>query len=182
MKRAVLAVSLVFSSFAYAQDARLQPGLWSVKVLHQTVDGKSYDAQLAAMQEQMRQRLAAMTPEQRQQMEQMMGSMPAADGTLHICISPAMADPTGRCPASKVSRSGNTVTFEFSCTSNGRTSAGTGTSTISANAVDSNIAVTMSDSTASHTMQNQTRMSFLGSDCQGVKPADELAKSAPMSH
>jgi hypothetical protein len=188
MKRVMLVGLLVLGAAALAQDGKLQPGLWSVKIMHQVVDGKDNAAQLAAAMDQIRQRLAAMTPDQRKQMEAMMGggmSLPEADGSVHICISPAMAakdstvaDPTGHCPPAKVSRSGNVMSFEIACSANGRNTNGKGTSTISGDAVETNVDVTLSDATASHSMQVQTRMSYLGADCQGIKPADQFAKGA----
>jgi len=55
---------------------------------------------------------------------------------------------------------------------------GKGESTTSADSVTTSVDMTMSDSRGSHTMQSEMLMTYLGSDCQGVKPADLLLKEA----
>jgi hypothetical protein len=187
MKKSVLAILLILSASAWAQDTRLKPGLWEVKILHQVVDGRDMSGQIASAQDKAREAMANMSPEQRKQMEAMMGgrSMPTmgADGATRICVSAAMAakdrtvaDPQGRCAPAKVDHSGNTVSFEFSCTTNGRSSVGKGKSTVSGDTVSTSVEATTTDAKGQHTMQSETRMTYLGADCQGVKPADELAQ------
>jgi hypothetical protein len=36
--------------------------------------------------------------------------------------------------------------------------------------------MTMSDSEGRHTMQGESEMTYLGSDCHGIKPVDQLVK------
>ena len=38
--------------------------------------------------------------------------------------------------------------------------------------------MTMTDTRGQHTIQNESQMKYLGPDCQGIKPIDELAKDA----
>jgi hypothetical protein len=183
------AALLAAGAAALAQDGHINPGLWEVKVLKEVMDGKDMSAEMAAMQERARQAMAAMSPEQRQQMEAMSGGrgIPAtgSDGSMRVCISPKMAaregvvaDPQGRCAPSKTSRDGNKVSFEFSCSANGRTTEGKGTATVAADSVQSSVDATMTDSRSRHTLHTESSMKFVGADCQGIKPADELVKGA----
>jgi hypothetical protein len=188
MKKSVLVVFLLLSGATGAQEARLKPGLWEVKIVRQVVDGRDMTSQMASAQEKVRQAMANLSPEQRKQMEAMMGGrgMPAmgSDGANRICVSAAMAardntvaDPQGRCAPTKIERSGATTSFEFNCSNNGRTSAGKGKSTVSADAVATSVDATTTDAKGQHTMHSETQMTFLGADCQGIKPAEEIAKS-----
>jgi hypothetical protein len=188
MRKSTLAVLVALSGTAYAQGSGFKPGLWEVKQIKQVVDGRDMAAQMASAQAQMQQSMAKMSPEQRKQMEAMMGGrgMPApgaAAGGTRICISPAMAardkpmvDPEGRCEPAKVSRSGNKTTFEFNCSSDGRTMAGKGESTFGGDMVTSRMDMTTTDAGGRHTMQSESQMKYLGPDCQGIKPMDQLAK------
>ncbi|RLJ67855.1 DUF3617 domain-containing protein [Sulfurisoma sediminicola] len=189
MRKSTLVVLVTLSGTAFAQSSGLKPGLWEVNQIRQVMDGRDMTAQMAAAQEKMQQSMAKMTPERRKQMEAMMGgqAMPAkgAGGGTRICISPAMAardkpmvDPEGRCEPAKVSRSGNKTSFEFNCTANGRTMVGKGESTVSSDMVTSRMDMTTTDANGRHTMQSESQMKYLGSDCQGVKPMDQLAKGA----
>jgi Protein of unknown function (DUF3617) len=180
MKRWVVAFLITSSSTAFAQG--LKPGLWEVKPIRQVVDGQDMTAQMTAASAKMEQAMANMSPAQRKQMEAMMGAqgMPnqnAAPGATRVCISPAMAaqdkpmvDPEGRCEPAKVARSGNKSSFEFNCSGNGRTEVGTGESTLSGDTVATRVDMTMTDARGRHTMQSESQMTYLGPDCQGVRP------------
>jgi hypothetical protein len=181
MRKPMIAVLFALGGTAFAQGSGLKPGLWEVKQIKQVMDGRDMAAQMAAAQAQMQQSLAKMPPEQRKQMEAMMGGRSAGGGT-RICISPAMAardkpmvDPEGRCEPAKVSRSGNTTHFEFNCKSDGRTMVGKGESTITSDLVHTRMDMTTTDASGRHTMQSESQMKYLGPDCQGIKPADQLA-------
>jgi len=86
--RSILALLLAagLCTFASAQNLKLRPGLWELHSTMKTASGQM-EAAMAKMQEQ----LAAMPPEQRKQMEQMMGGMnlPSGDGghTMKICMT-----------------------------------------------------------------------------------------------
>ena len=145
-------------------------------------------AQMTAARTKMQQAITSLPPEQRKRMEDMLsrqGTSPQAfsGGGMRICISAAMAardaqivDPRGNCEPAKVNRSGNKASFEFSCTANGRTSVGKGESTVSGDTVITRVDMTMNDARGKHTMQSATEMKYLGADCQGIKPADQVAK------
>jgi hypothetical protein len=175
------------SGGAFAESSSLKAGLWEIKPIHQVVDGRDTTAQMAAAQAKMQQAMASMTPEQRKQMEAMMKGMgtnsPSAAGLVRICVSPAMAaknapmvDHEGHCAPAKVTRNGNKSTFEFNCTTNGRTTVGSGESTTNGDTISTSVNMTMTDSKGHHNMQSESEMTYLGSDCQGIKPADQLVK------
>ncbi len=190
MKRLALALLLLTAvGTVLADDVKIKPGLWEVKLVRQLVDGQDMTAKMLAAQERARQMMANMSPEQRKQMEAMMGNMPVpgANGTIRMCVSPAMAandgglaDPQGQCPPSKVARSGNTITFDINCSKDGHTMSGHGQLVITGDSVETSVQSTVSDPRAGqHNMQSESKMSFIGSDCQGIKPADEAVKGAP---
>lgn len=184
MRKSIVTALVVLSSTAFAQGSGIKPGLWEVRQIKQVMDGHDMAAEMAAAQAQMQQSLANLPPEQRKQMEAMMGKRGAgAGGGTRICISPAMAardkpmvDPEGRCEPAKMNRSGNTTRFEFNCTHDGRTTVGKGESTVTSDLVRTRMDMTVSDASGRHTMQSESEMKFLGADCQGVLPADQMVK------
>jgi hypothetical protein len=171
---AACAVALLGTA-AQAQS-HLKPGLWE-----ETVTSKSDNAQAMAAMEQMKQRMAAMSPEQRAAMEKMMGGrgMPGsgAPNVLRVCITKEQAernfapDQNGHCTRSNVSTSGNTTKFDISCVTPHSTMTGHGTFTDmggSAFAITSTADV-VSPRTTMH-IQNDIAGKFLSSDCGDVKP------------
>lgn len=186
MKQFILTILLTLSSAAFADSASLKPGLWEIQLLQQVVDGHDISAQMAAAQTEMQQAMANMPPAQRSQMEAMMGHSTvnnAAAGSYRICVSPAMAarnqpmiDPQGHCQPTNLIRTGNQTHFAFNCTSHGHTEVGKGVSSITGNLVKSRIDMTMTNALGSHTMHTESQMKFLGADCEGIKPIDQLAK------
>jgi len=190
VKKSAAAILIILSATAFAQSPVMNPGLWEIKVVRQVMDGRDVTAQMAAAQTKLQQAMANMSPEQRKRLEAMVGGqgMPvqstAAGGT-RVCISAAMAardrplvDPQGICEAAKISRSGNKISFEFNCAANGGTSVGKGESTIGSDTVTTSVDMTMTDARGQHTMREESQMKYLGPDCQGIKPLDELAKNA----
>ena len=178
MKKLTLAILITLSGTAFAQGSGLKAGLWEVKPIRQVMDGRDMVAQMAAAQVQMQQQMASMPPAQRAQMEAMMGNQ----GT-RVCVSPAMAakgkpmvDREGRCEPANVNRSGDKTTFEFNCTSDQGTSVGKGESIAGGDTVTTRMDMIMTDAKGRHTMQSETQMKYLGPDCQGVRPADQLAR------
>lgn len=175
MKKPLLALSLpLLAAPALAGD--MKAGLWEVKTLKQVVDGQDMQAQMRQMQQQM----ASLPPEQRRQMEAMMrqqGVGIGPGGATRMCISEEMArrdtpviDPDGRCQPTKMSRSGNTLRYEFECMIEGRRSQGRGESTFSGNSVHSRMDMLTMDASGRHTMQMESQMTYLGPDCKGLAP------------
>ena len=159
----------------------LKPGLWETQITKQVVDGKDMTAQINSATAQMQKMMANMPPDQRAKMEAMMksnGASLGAGGSVHLCISPEMAnrdtpwvDPKGRCQPAKVSRSGSQATFEVNCAANGTTTTGKGVSTISGDSVSSVMDMTTTKPGGeTRVIHMQTEMKFLGADCGDVKP------------
>jgi hypothetical protein len=194
MQKSSLAILILLSGPAYAQSSGLKPGLWELTPVSQVMDGHDLTAQISAAQAKMQQAMSSLPPEQRKQMEEMLsrqGTSPQilATGSTRICVSAAMAaknvqivDPKNNCEPAKVSQSGDTASFEFSCTSDGRTSVGKGESTFNGDTVVTKVDMTMTDAHGSHHMQSETQMKYLGADCHGIKPVDQMAKvGAPLN-
>lgn len=187
MKKSTLAILIALSTTAFADSSVMKAGLWEMTVVRQVMDGRDMAAQMASAQTQMQQAMANMPPAQRKQMEARMGSYGGATGggAMRICVSPAMAardkpmvDPEGRCEPATVNRSGNKTSFEFNCTTGGHTSVGKGETVVSGDTVTTRVDMTMTDPRGRHTIQSESQMKYLGADCQGVKPIDQLAKGA----
>jgi hypothetical protein len=177
-----VSIFLGASGAAAGEGFGLKPGLWEVTQVRQVSDGRDITEQMAAANKQlMQQAMANMSPEQRQQMEAMMGRQGAM--LQRVCVSPAMAardkpfvDPQGHCEPSKFERSGNRTTFQFDCRNNGIGAAGKGESIASGDTILTRVDSTITTPSGSHTMQGETKMRFVGRDCQGIKPLDELSK------
>jgi len=182
MKKMMIAVALAAATTAMAQTT-MKPGLWELRTTRQIMDGQDMLAQMAGAQAEMQKMMANMSAAQRKQMEAMMGKQTMQTPNVHrICISPEMAardkpmTPDDRCEPAKTSRSGNKVSFEFNCTTDGRTMVGKGESVLGGDAVSSRMDMVTTDARGKHTMQTESQMKFLGSDCQGLKPADQIAR------
>jgi hypothetical protein len=189
MKRIAWLMVAAACATALAQGFARKPGLWELTMVKQTMDGRDMTEQMAAARMRMQQAMANLPPEQRKQMEAMMarqgGGGPAGDGSTSrlICISPAMAardapilDGRSHCEPAKVTRVGDKATFEFSCAGNGRSMSGKGESTFAGDTVSTRVDTTMTEAGATHAMHSETRMTFRGADCQGIKPLDEMAR------
>ncbi|PKO84585.1 MAG: hypothetical protein CVU17_03095 [Betaproteobacteria bacterium HGW-Betaproteobacteria-11] len=184
MKKLLIALALAATTAAALAETMMKPGLWEVRMLKQVVDGRDMTAQMAAAQAQMQKALAGMSPQQRKQMEAVMGRQAApAAGAQQVCISPEMAardkplmPADARCEPAKMSRSGNKVSFEFNCASAGRTTAGKGESILSGDSVSTRMDMTTTDAHGRHTMQSESQMKYLGADCRGLKPADQIVR------
>lgn len=185
MKILTLAILITLCNCAFSQNFGLKAGLWETKQISMVVDGRDMNAQMAAAQAQMQQELAKMTPEERAQMQAMMGQsshgMMGAQAAQRICISPAMATKNNPmlengCEPVKLDRNGNKTSFEINCSKKGRTIKGKGESTYSNDVVTTRSDVTTTDARGTNTMQMEMQMKYLGADCLGIKPADQLNK------
>jgi Protein of unknown function (DUF3617) len=190
MKALTLAVSaglLALSSGAHA-EGYMKAGLWEAKVIRMVRDGQDQTAKMADAQAKMQASLAKMPPAQRAQIEGMMkGSMSGGAGTIRMCVSAAMAarekpmvDPNSHCEPTTFNRSGNKVTFEYNCKMDARTSVGKGESIINGDTITNRVNSTVTDPSGTHTTDTEMQMTYLGADCQGVKPADEMMNAGAM--
>ncbi len=184
MKNATLAILVALSVTACGQNSGFKPGLWEIKPIRHVVDGRDMTAQVLSDQAKRQQEMAARMPPDQQNL---MGH-PAVfkAGGMRICISPARAakgplivDPEGRCEPDKEIRSGNKSNFEFNCTFNGMTMVGKGESVTNDNIVTNNINMTATNAQGSHTMQSASQMNYLGTDCQGIRPLEQLVRTDP---
>lgn len=191
MKKSILVISLILSSAAFAQTNALKPGLWEVKIVRQVMDGKDMGAQMAAAQAKMQESMAKMSPQQRQQIEQMMkgSGVQSQGGAIRMCISAEMAAKNeswnaqqSQCPPTKVTHSGNKVAYEINCTTNGHTMVGRGESVVSGDKVTVHTDMTMTDAHGKHAMLNDSEMSYLGADCKGLQPVGEIARKMKAKH
>lgn len=183
MKRFTIAAAcLALVAGAALAEPMTKPGLWEIRVDKQLMDGQDMNAKMAAMQAEMQKRMASMPPEQRKRMEQAMGGREMGGGSANvhrICISPEMAaqdKPVGqgdsRCEPTKTTRIGNRMVFEMNCPG----VVGKGESIINGDSVATKMDMTITDAGGKHTMQTESRMSFLGADCKGIKPMDQVVK------
>lgn len=179
MKRVFLTVAAILLTPQALADTKMKAGLWEVQIIKQVVDGKDQSAEIAKAQAQMQQMLASMSPQERKQMEQMMGTKMAGNNLQQVCISPEMAasdkpaisdDP--KCQSTNYQRSGNTISFEFNCPG----SSGKGEVTMSGNTATSKMDSVHTDKKGRHTMHAESKMKYLGADCKGIKPLDQVAR------
>lgn len=190
-------IAIAVSSTALA-DSGLKPGLWEMRILKNVVDGHDTSAQMAGMNTKMNDAMARLTPEQRSQMGAMqmgamqMGSMPKSGGAgiqlgeggaIRMCITPEMAKrdapPVSRdssCQPSNVHRSGNTMSYEISCTSHGSQTTGKGEATLTGDTVTTRSDTTTVERGETHRIQSESEMRFVKSDCGDVKPSGGAAR------
>ncbi len=181
MKKTLLVAMFALSATPALADTHMKAGLWEMRVVKQVMDGEDVAARMAASQAQMQQMMSSMSPAQRKQMEQMMGNrpMPGAANVHRICGSPEMASrdkpavsPDSQCDSTKVERSGNKLRFEMKCPN----MTGKGESVSNGDTITTRMDAVMTEEGRRHTMQSESQMKYLGPDCQGIKPADQIAK------
>lgn len=122
MKIQRLCSCLLLALLATSANAqKITPGLWE-----HTVTMKSRGGEMEAAMAQMQEQLARMTPEQRKQMEAMMGGqgmgmMAGKPTTVRTCITAEqaardeMAPPDKQCTLVSKERSGKTLRVKFAC-------------------------------------------------------------------
>jgi hypothetical protein len=185
MKKTILAATLAVTAMgALAADPAVRPGLWEIKLVRQFMDGRDVTALVPAALAGMQQLMGNMTPQQRKQVEASFGKAPA-NTTQRICISPEMAagdkpllPPDVKCEPTAFNREGSRLSFEFSCADQGRTTTGKGESTLASESVSTRIDMVTNDANGKHTWQNESQATFVGADCGGLKPADQVMREA----
>ena len=144
------------------------------------------DKQFAKMQEQMvkmNEQMAKMSPDQRKQVEEMMGKNGAKAGSgapgggmsVRICMTKEMVERNelpaqqGDCKTTQQSRSGNTMKMAFSCTK--PPSSGEGQVTfVSPEAYTSKMVMTSMASGKPQKIDMEGSGKWLGADCGSIKP------------
>jgi len=171
-----LALMTLASGMVFAQSTK--PGLWEIS--NRVSGNPEMDAAMTQMQQQM----AAMPPEQRKMMEEMMArqgvSMPKAGAgggmSMRICISPEMAarqempqQTEGDCTTSVTSRSSNSMKVRFECKN--PPSSGEGTYTFQG---DTGYTMQMAMKTVRNgkpeSMNLDGQGKWLAADCGNIKP------------
>jgi hypothetical protein len=185
LPRAIVAAVLVTALGAVAAAAGfgLKPGLWEIRIVKSVVDGRDNTASIMAMTDKMQQMLTSLPADQRAMIEAKLkqsGVSQSNNGSFRMCVSPAMAkldkpiiDKDGRCQPAVVQHDGSETRYQFNCTVDGTTTVGKGTATANGDSITTHVEMTVQQAGGqSHTMQNDTELSFIGADCGDVQPAD----------
>jgi hypothetical protein len=170
------AAALALATGAAAQTTK--PGLWEITNRMQSSSGEMEKA-MANMEKQ----LASMSPEQRKQMQDMMGKQgmsmgPATGGgmSMKMCITKEMAERNempqqqqGDCKTTQSPRSGNTMKISYTCTQ--PPSSGEGVMTFNgdtAYTMKMNTTTTVKGKPEKMTMDASGK--WLSADCGNIKP------------
>lgn len=169
-------ISLLASPAAWAQAGamKMSPGLWE-----HTATLKSQSGKMEKAMKEMQQALASMPPEQRRQMEAMMGQQGLSVGpqgtSFKVCLSKEDAErdqlppPQDGC-SQTARRSGNVWNISFKCPGP-PPSSGQGTVTmLSATAYSGVIQVATEVDGKPEQMQMSSTGKWLGAQCGSVKP------------
>lgn len=171
---ALAAFTLALSAGVSAQTTK--PGLWEMTSKMQSSSGEMEKA-MANMEKQ----LASMSPEQRKQMQDMMGKQgmsmgPGGGMSMKMCITREMAERNempqqqqGDCKTTQSPRSGNTVKISYVCTQ--PPSSGEGVMTFNgdtAYTMKMNTTTTVKGKSEKMTMDAAGK--WLSADCGNIKP------------
>ena len=176
MRRSSAFIALLLASAGAFAQPKLAPGLWEHS-FQMKGGGAEMDAAMAKMQKEM----AAMPPEQRKMVEEMMAGRGVKIGsngtstTVQVCMTKEQVardqvPMDGRCTQQNVQRSGNTMRFKFACTGEHPTS-GEGEYTFADDksySGRSTIDTTVDGKPQRMEVQNSGK--WLGADCGSVKP------------
>ncbi len=179
MKPFAPCLALLFSAALAlpVQAQSMKPGLWEINNKAQSGDGKLEQA-MAGLEQQM----AALDPEQRKMMEQMMAKQGVSLGkgasgvTVKMCMTREMAAQSelpiqtqGECTATRKKTSATTLAISFVCTN--PPSRGEGVASfINDTAYTMAMKVTANMSGKEETMSLNARGNWLGADCGAIKP------------
>ena len=173
-----IAATLLIATPLLAHAEGPRPGLW--EVTQKMVGNPKADAAMAQMQQQM----AAMSPEQRKMMQDMLakqglsmpGAAPGGGMTMRYCLTPEMAarqEPPpaaeGKCQTKVVERSASGMKMSFKCTE----PPSSGDSTLRFNGDSgytsvTNVTTQVQGRTERATIEGSAR--WIGASCGAVKP------------
>ncbi|WP_332774558.1 DUF3617 domain-containing protein [Polaromonas sp.] len=172
------AAALTLAMAAGASAQTMKPGLWEIHNKMQSGSGEMEKA-MADMQKQM----AGMPPEQRKQMQDMMGKQGMAMGqggaggmSVKMCMTKEMAERNempaqqqGDCKTTHSPRSGNTMKFAYTCAQ--PPSSGEGQITyVSDTAYTMKMVTTTTVKGKAEKMNMDASGKWLSADCGNVKP------------
>lgn len=171
--RLVLAGAVLAAAATHAQS--IKPGLWEHAFTIKSASGQMEGA-MAEMQKQM----AALPPDQRKMMEQMMAQQGVGMGpkgqSVKICITPEEAArqevpaAEGNCTQKVTQRSGSTIKVSFSCGAPHPSSGEGEISFQSPTAYTGKTTVTTTVQGKPERMDMTTSGKWLSADCGAVKP------------
>lgn len=184
MKRHVCVAALVAAAMscgALAQQA-LKPGLWQVET--RMPSDPEFDKSMAELREQ----LASMSPEERKQMEAMMGKQGVQFGAgghggtaAKFCMSREQAErhetaaAQGDCKVTRQARSGNTITSSFTCV-NPKSSGESAVTFTSAQAYASKLTMVTEQGGKKEKTVMESNAKWLSADCGNLKPIGSKTK------
>jgi len=173
-KHALLAATMMLSAVCASAQTQA-PGLWE-----HTFKMTSPGGEMEKAQAQMQAQLAAMPPEQRKKIEDMMKSrgvtMGAQGTTAKFCLTkeqaakPAEPHMTGDCKQADLKRSGNTMSYKFACTTPHQVSGEGSITYLSDKAYSGKSNVTTQVKGQPQQMAMDMSGKWLGADCGDVKP------------
>src|SRR4051812_27184287 len=179
--RFVLAAATLAVACLPAGAQSLKPGLWEIN--NKMKGSSEMDKAMAEMQKE----LAAMSPEERKQMEAMMGQRgvrmaPASGGgiSMQMCMTKEMVERSDMpmqdgCTTTKQERSGNTMKMAFTCTK--PPSSGEGEFTfMGSEAYKSHMVMTTATKGKPERIEMDGSGKWLGADCGSVKPVQPPKK------
>jgi hypothetical protein len=191
MKTLITALCAVFiAAAAHAQSASEQkPGLWESRTTKMTVNGKDMLETMRASFRQMRAMMDKMPPEQRKQMQASMGAQGSDPTVRRVCVSAAMLKnqeamarsdlKQADCAPPKVSHDGSRMSFETSCKmGDGGTAVSKGVVVNGKDTITTSVETVVNTGGERQVMQTEASMTFIGSDCGGLQPIDEMARQA----
>jgi hypothetical protein len=174
MKTRIALVATVLAASAHAQS--IKPGLWEHAFTIKSGSGQMEGA-MAEMQKQM----AAMPPEQRKMMEQMMAQQGVGMGpkgqSVKICITPEEAArqevpaAEGNCTQKVTQRSGSTIKMTFSCADQPPSSGEGEITFLSPTAYSGKAVVRTTVEGKPERVDMTTTGKWLSANCGAIKPA-----------
>ena len=166
--------AVLLSSTAAAQN--LKPGLWEVT---QNMQGGGGAGEAASAQARMQKEMAAMPPEQRKKIEEMMAKQGMKSGaggmSTRVCMTKEMAERNevpaqkGDCKTTKQTKSGNTMKFAYACANPPSTGEGEYTY-MGSEAYKSKMVINTTRAGKPETMTMEGSGKWLGADCGSIKP------------
>lgn len=175
---ALAMLGLLLAAGTAAANPAIAPGLWEHRMTMQSSDPR-LEKQMAEAQRAM----AAMSPEQRKMMEQMMAQRgmamgaggPGAGMTMKVCITPEQAakqelpPPGERCTHRITARTANSLKFAVECPA--EQARGEGETVFSGNkAYDGRFTMQRQKGGTSESMAMQVQARWQGADCGAIQP------------
>ena len=178
--RTSLCAMLIVTSAGITSAQTLKPGLWEMST--QMLGGAAGAAGTGDAMAKMQKEMAALPPEQRKMVEDMMakkgmqmGTAPGGGMAVKVCMTKEMVERNemgrqqGDCTSTNSPRSGKSMKFSFVCTKPPSSGEGEVTFT-SPEAYSSRVSVTSAAGGKPEKTDIQSSGRWLGTDCGTVKP------------